>query len=49
VDAPLDGPIEAALAESDDVTVRHAPTAWRTWAAPAVGESPERSFLPVDA
>jgi PPOX class probable F420-dependent enzyme len=44
----LDGPIEAALAASDDVTLRLAPTAWRSWAAPIV-ESPERWFLAVDA
>jgi PPOX class probable F420-dependent enzyme len=44
----FDGPIEAALAESDDVTLRLAPTAWRSWAAPVV-ESPERWFLAVDA
>jgi PPOX class probable F420-dependent enzyme len=44
----LDGPIEAALAQSDDVTLRLAPTAWRTWTAPIV-ESPERWFLRVEA
>jgi PPOX class probable F420-dependent enzyme len=44
----LDGPIGAALAASDDVTLRLAPTAWRAWAA-EVGESPEQSFLAVDA
>jgi PPOX class probable F420-dependent enzyme len=44
----FDGPIEAALAASDDVTLRLAPTTWRSWAAPIV-ESPEQSFLPVDA
>ena len=44
----LDGPIEAALAQSDDVTLRLAPTAWRTWTAPIV-ESPERWFLGVEA
>ena len=43
----LDGPIETALRESDDVTLSLAPTAWRSWAAPIV-ESPERSFLAVD-
>jgi PPOX class probable F420-dependent enzyme len=43
----LDGPIEAALAESDDVTLRLAPTAWRSWAAPSVS-SPERWFQAVD-
>jgi PPOX class probable F420-dependent enzyme len=43
-----DGPIEAALAESDDVTLRLTPTAWRSWTAPVV-ESPEQWFLPVDA
>jgi PPOX class probable F420-dependent enzyme len=44
----LDGPIEAALAASDDVTLRLAPTAWRSWTA-EIGESPERWFLAVDA
>jgi hypothetical protein len=44
----LDGPIEAELAESDDVTLRLAPTVWRSWTAPIV-ESPERWFLAVDA
>jgi PPOX class probable F420-dependent enzyme len=44
----LDGPIEAALAASDDVTLRLAPTAWRSWAA-EIGESPERWFLACDA
>jgi hypothetical protein len=44
----LDGPIDAALAESDDVTLRLAPTAWRSWTAPIV-ESPEQWFLGVDA
>jgi hypothetical protein len=44
----LDGPIDAALAASDDVTLRLAPTAWRSWAA-EIGESPERWFLAVDA
>jgi len=44
----LEGPIEAALAESDDVTLRLAPTAWRSWTAPLV-ESPERCFLPIEA
>jgi PPOX class probable F420-dependent enzyme len=43
----LDGPIEAALAASDDVTLSLVPTAWRSWAAPVV-ESPERWFLEVD-
>jgi PPOX class probable F420-dependent enzyme len=43
----LSGPIDAALAASDDVTLRLAPTAWRSWTAPVV-ESPERSFLAVD-
>jgi PPOX class probable F420-dependent enzyme len=45
----LDSPIEAALAASDDVTLRLAPTAWRSWAAPDIGESTERWFLAVDA
>jgi PPOX class probable F420-dependent enzyme len=44
----LDGPIEAALAASDDVTLRLAPTTWRAWTA-EVGESPERWFLAIDA
>lgn len=45
----LEGSAEATLAASDDVTLSLAPTAWRSWAAPDVGESPQRSFLPVDA
>jgi PPOX class probable F420-dependent enzyme len=44
----LDGPIEAALRASDDVTLRLTPAALRSWAAPSV-DAPERSFLPVDA
>ena len=44
----LDGPIDAALRASDDVTLRLTPTAWRSWTAPAV-DSPERWFLAVDA
>jgi PPOX class probable F420-dependent enzyme len=44
----LDGPIEAALRASDDVTVRLTPTAWRSWAAPIV-DSPEQWFVAVDA
>jgi PPOX class probable F420-dependent enzyme len=44
----LDGPIEATLTASDDVTLRLAPTAWRSWSA-EMGESPERWFLAVDA
>jgi PPOX class probable F420-dependent enzyme len=43
----LDGPIEAALAASDDVTLRLTPATWRSWAA-EVGESSERWYLPVD-
>jgi PPOX class probable F420-dependent enzyme len=43
----LNGPIEDALAASDDVTLRLRPTAWRSWTAPIV-DSPERSFLAVD-
>jgi PPOX class probable F420-dependent enzyme len=43
-----DGPIEAALAASDDVTLRLTPTAWRSWTAPIV-ESPEQWFLAVEA
>jgi PPOX class probable F420-dependent enzyme len=44
----LEGPIEAALRASDDVTLRLTPTAWRSWTAPIV-DSPERFFLAVDA
>jgi PPOX class probable F420-dependent enzyme len=44
----LDGPIEAALRASDDVTVRLTPTAWRSWTAPIM-DSSERLFLAVDA
>jgi PPOX class probable F420-dependent enzyme len=44
----LGGAIDAALSASDDVTLRFAPTAWRSWTAPTV-ESPERSFLAVNA
>jgi PPOX class probable F420-dependent enzyme len=44
----LGGPIEAALAASDDVTLRLEPGAWRSWSA-EVGDSPERWFLAVDA
>jgi PPOX class probable F420-dependent enzyme len=44
----LGGPIEAALRESDDVTVRLTPTAWRSWTAPIV-DSAEESFQAVDA
>jgi len=44
----LDGPIEAALAASDDVTLRLVPAAWRSWAAPVV-EPTEGLFLAVDA
>lgn len=43
----LEGPIEAALAASDDVTLRLSPTSWQAWSAPDV-ESPERLFLAVD-
>jgi PPOX class probable F420-dependent enzyme len=43
----LDGPIEAALRASDDVTLRLTPTSWRSWTA-EIGESPERWFLAVD-
>jgi PPOX class probable F420-dependent enzyme len=43
----LDGEIGAALAASDDITLRLAPTAWQSWSAPGV-ESPERLFLAVD-
>jgi PPOX class probable F420-dependent enzyme len=44
----LDGPIEAALRESDDVTLRLTPTTWRSWTAPIV-DSPGPWFLALDA
>lgn len=44
----LDGPIEAALRASDDVTLRLTPTTWQSWSAPMV-DSPDLWFLPVDA
>ena len=44
----FDSPIEAALATSDDVTLRLVPMAWRSWAA-EMGESPEQWFLGVEA
>ena len=44
----LEGPIEAALRASDDITLRLTPTAWRSWSAPIV-DSPEQQFLAVDA
>ena len=43
----LDGPIEVLLRASDNVTLRLAPTAWRSWSAPVV-DSSEESFLPLD-
>ncbi|MBN2841147.1 MAG: hypothetical protein JXP37_09370, partial [Coriobacteriia bacterium] len=43
----LDGPVEAALAASDDITLRLAPTAWRSWNA-EIAESPDQWFLAVD-
>jgi PPOX class probable F420-dependent enzyme len=44
----LDGPIEADLEVSDDVTLRLAATGWRSWAV-ELGESAQRSFLAVEA
>jgi PPOX class probable F420-dependent enzyme len=44
----LDGPIEAALRASDNVTLRLTATTWRSWTAPIV-DSPEQWFLAVDA
>ena len=44
----LDGPIEAELAAADDVTLRLAPTAWRSWTAPIM-DSADELFLPVVA
>lgn len=43
----LDGEIGAALALSDDVTLRLRPTAWRSWSAPSI-DSPERLFLATE-
>jgi hypothetical protein len=43
----LEGPIGAALAASDDITLSLRPTAWQSWMAPSV-EAPERLFLAVD-
>ena len=43
----LDGRLEATLAAIDDVTLRLAPAAWRSWTAPAM-ESVDQLFLPVD-
>ena len=43
----LEGPIEADLATSDDVTLELTPKTWRSWEA-EVGDSPGRWFLPVD-
>jgi PPOX class probable F420-dependent enzyme len=37
--------VGAALAASDDVTLRLTPSAWRTWGAPA---NPDAAFLPVE-
>jgi PPOX class probable F420-dependent enzyme len=42
----LDGPIETALAVSDDVTLSLAPTKWRAWGSD--DDSQERWFLAVD-
>jgi hypothetical protein len=44
----FDGPIDAALRASDDVTLLLTPTAWRSWTAP-IADSPEQWFLAVDA
>jgi PPOX class probable F420-dependent enzyme len=44
----LGGPIDTTLEAADDVTLRLAPTGWRSWTA-ETGESPERSFLAVEA
>ena len=43
----LEGPLGAAIAAADDVTLRLTPTAWRSWSAPVV-DSPERLFLAAD-
>jgi hypothetical protein len=44
----LDGPVEAALAVADDVTLRLVPETWRSW-TPPVMDSVDQLFLPVDA
>jgi PPOX class probable F420-dependent enzyme len=43
----LEGPIEADLSASDDVTLKLTPARWRSWAVD-LGASPERWFLPVE-
>jgi PPOX class probable F420-dependent enzyme len=43
----VEGPIEADLAASDDVTLRLTPAKWRSWDVD-LGESPGRWFLPVE-
>lgn len=43
----LGGPLGTVLAETDDVTLRLAPTVWRSWAAPVM-DSADQLFLPVD-
>jgi PPOX class probable F420-dependent enzyme len=43
----FDTPIEAALIESDDVTLRLTPATWRSWAAD-LGDSPEQWFLAAE-
>ena len=43
----LGGPLDTALAETDDVTLRLAPAAWRSWAAPMM-DTADQLFLPVD-
>jgi PPOX class probable F420-dependent enzyme len=43
----FDGPIEAALRASDDITLRLTPTVWRSWTAPSI-DSPEQWFRSVN-
>jgi nitroimidazol reductase NimA-like FMN-containing flavoprotein (pyridoxamine 5'-phosphate oxidase superfamily) len=43
----FEGPVEADLAASDDVTLRLTPAKWRSWDVD-LGESPGRWFLPVE-
>jgi PPOX class probable F420-dependent enzyme len=45
--AALDGPIEAELAASDDVTLRLSPAVWRSWGADT-GDSPLGWFRAVE-
>ena len=43
----LEGPVEADLAASDDVTLELTPARWRSWEV-ELGDSPGRWFLPLE-